>query len=364
MVTRVRLLTTTVACAAILGVAAAQATACTCVDTRPAERLAGAEVGFVGTVVGSRPVEPEPVPGFGNRVYVLRVERVYKGSLPPEVDVTIGGSGNSCGFRPAVGTRLGLLLYGRPPYRAGICHLIAEEDLERAVRPPAPARGRGRVALLAAGRFGERTRVAALDRRGLVIAYGFGRAGTALSVCPGSRRFVQAGDSLVVRRVRDLRAVSRTRLSAAAADVRCLDPSGRTVVLLAHAGRGGTARAVALLQRGRARVLARGLLPHASLGRRRAVVTSGLEGDVRVSAVDYASGRTRPLLRMADPPWGLALDPGERLLALSATDPGSLVSGPRPRVLVKDLRTGRLRSRAVDDLRPGQCCGCPPGASR
>jgi hypothetical protein len=124
-------------------------------------------------------------------------------------------------------------------------------------------------------------------------------------------------------------------------------------VLSAHDGRGGTARAVVLQQGARARVLARGLLPYASLGQRRAVVTSGLEGDVRVSAVDYASGRTRPLLRMADPPWGLALDPGERLLALSATDRGSLVSAPRPRVLVKDLRTGRLLSRAVDDLRPG-----------
>jgi hypothetical protein len=100
--------------------------------------------------------------------------------------MTINANSVSCGFQPPVGSRLGLLLPGREPYGAGICNTITAEDLERAVRPPTPPRGRGRVELLVTGRLGAPTSVAALDRRGRVLAYGFGRGGSALSVCPGS----------------------------------------------------------------------------------------------------------------------------------------------------------------------------------
>ena len=105
--------------------------------------------------------------------------------MPAEIEVTISASSPSCGFEPAVGSRLGLLLDDAQPYRAGICQVISPEDLDRATSPPARPPGRGRIALLMAGRFGARTSVAALDRRGRVLAYGPGEGGPVLSVCPG-----------------------------------------------------------------------------------------------------------------------------------------------------------------------------------
>lgn len=89
--------------AALLTLPATSVLACSCVHAEPAERLAGSDVVFIGSVIEER--EPEEPSAFAEAIYLFDVERSRQpiGS-PYGVAVWFGGDAN-CGFDMTVGER-------------------------------------------------------------------------------------------------------------------------------------------------------------------------------------------------------------------------------------------------------------------
>ena len=130
-------------------------------------------------------------------------------------------------------------------WNASLCALTDPAELVAATVSPirAPA-ARRRVALLSGGSFAS-ARLMALDRRGRVLAYGFGRGDVErISVCPGSRYAVElvrqgARSRAAVRDLRSMRVVRSLALPAAAVELSCGDLRGRAI----HAAALGYSRA-------------------------------------------------------------------------------------------------------------------------
>ena len=100
----------------------------------------------------------------------------------------LGDQFSSCAFDWKVGQRVGAFLHRtRGRWTTSLCSLSTAGELERATRPYPRAVGRGRVALLAGGNFGD-ARLMALDPSGRILGYGFGQGAVRrISVCPGGR---------------------------------------------------------------------------------------------------------------------------------------------------------------------------------
>ncbi len=177
---------------------------------------------------------------------VFSVERSLKGSIGRTVEVRTAADSAGCGLEAPVGTRVGLVLERRGgAWHGYLCWQFDPAELLAAALPLPPPNGRGPVALIVGGGFGE-SRLAALDARGRTLAYGrgTGRVGL-LAVCPGGRRlaevaFVGSGQRLVIRATRTLRIVRRQALSLPrgkyAQRLACEDQAGASVLVFSTSG--------------------------------------------------------------------------------------------------------------------------------
>ena len=329
--------------AVALGVPAATAGACSCAGGDPRVRLSGAEAAFVGTVTSKRRVSGSATTRLFD--YVFSVEESYKGSLGATVSVRMSGDDGTCGLDLREGARVGLLLRedgGR--WTSGLCGVIKPEELEEAIEPYPRGSGTGLARLLVAGPFHD-AGLAALDAEGALIGWAFGSEGDAVSVCPGGRYAVQAGDRLSVIRLRDLSVV---RSGALPQDwthaVRCLDDRGRDVVAVTFPFGESFERQMLVRVRGdRVRILAGQTALQAVLGSAEAYFSlDRRQGKTRLVAIRYRDGRRRrvgPPRRSSDL---VALSPDGRRIA-------AIENHRRPRLQVTDVRTGRNRSLGVDD---------------
>ena len=208
--------------------------ACSCALPDPRAALAQADGAFVGTLVSRRQLEQQAM-------LVFSVEKSLKGSIGRTVEVRTAASGAGCGLEAPVGTRVGLVLERRGgAWHGYLCWQFDPAELLAAALPlPAP-NGRGAVALVVGGEFGD-ARLIALDARGRTLAYGKGggRAGL-VSVCPGNARLTEiaytgTATTLVVRTTRTLRIVDRRQLRLPgpryAQRLRCQERSGAAVVV-------------------------------------------------------------------------------------------------------------------------------------
>ena len=304
---------------------ASGAGACSCARLDPREALERVDAAVIGTALRSEEVN-------GRRLTHLRVERSFKAELGAEAVVDTGraeGGGADCSLELADGDRVGLYLSRTDAggWSAGLCSLVDPDELERGAAPiPAPL-GRGRVALVAAlGLDGHR--LAALDARGRVLAYGRGPGlPTAVEVCPGSRRLVEVVDvgrrrEAVVRRLPDLRALRSFRLpSSEGMVVECLDRAGRDVLVLANNYDEPVARGRLLRFAGaRRRLLARGTAVDMAVSGHVAYLETGRWGRVIVS-LDLRTGARRTVATVPPIPGELVVSPDGRALATVAYRP-------------------------------------------
>jgi hypothetical protein len=205
---------------AALGVWADLAAACSCADRDERDRLERGEKAIIGRVLSERQLDPEEY-DFSYRV---KVERSIGVRLSGEIE--LGVEFEQCGS-PRVGARQGIFIRRRASgWVTDGCSIVEGSAMERALRPYRRPLGSGRLALLAAGHFGD-SRVMALDARGRVLGYGPGRGETVrISVCPGARRaaeLVVAGRSLRVA-LRDLRSLRVVRSAIVPVGKRPPDP--------------------------------------------------------------------------------------------------------------------------------------------
>jgi hypothetical protein len=234
--------------AVVLGLAALAygvepAAACSCALGDGRTRLARADASFVGTFVEKR--EPAEIESSADdAVYVFRVERTVKGSLPTTVEVVSPVSGASCGLEVSPGDRIGLLLRRDGSiWRAGLCDQIGPSELLAAARPLPTPNGSGPLAFLVGGKLGD-VRTLGLDNRGRTLAYGRGRGETfLLSTCPRSRRVVEYASGFTVNNarfvaVRDLRTFRivrerryRPQANGFVSAIACLSADGSRVAI-------------------------------------------------------------------------------------------------------------------------------------
>jgi hypothetical protein len=97
---------------------AADAYACSCLRVNLERDLPRADAAMIGTVLERRTSER-------SRVYLLRLEQVYKGELENRVEVVTARGGAACGLELAVGQRVGLLLERDGElWRSGLCSQV------------------------------------------------------------------------------------------------------------------------------------------------------------------------------------------------------------------------------------------------
>jgi hypothetical protein len=301
------------------------AAACTCADRDERDRLEQGEVGLLGRVLQREEREREPnlVESY---VYRLRVTRGVGARLGSEV--TLVAPEDGCGPPPlAVGERLAAFVRrGRGRWTTHGCSIVDPSEFQRALTPYPRARGRGRLALLAAGSFGD-ARVLALDRRGRILGYGPGQGEVReISVCPGEHRAAELvvrgrGLWVAVRDLRTLRVVSVSRVPASGSSV---DPGSATVDCADAVAASVHAAVREYLPARRLDLvrLYRAASPRAEHLATARGYTVELAADVayvggsrRLVAVELGTGAERPLAA-ARSPHILGLSPGGRLLAV------------------------------------------------
>ena len=339
MSARLKLAALVVPLALATAVGVDRAGACSCVAVDPRDWLATGRPAVIGEVTASREVETSPE-GPVNE-YTLRVERAFNASLRAEISIrTPSSRQSSCGFTLEIGDRVAAFLSRRDgDWNTSLCALTDPAELVAATAPYPRARGRGRVALLSGGSFAS-ARLMALDQRGRVLAYGFGRGDVErISVCPGSRYAVElvrqgARSRAAVRDLRSMRVVRSLALPGATVELSCGDRRGRAIhaAALEYSG---------TYQGGRLRVL------RAAPARATTIATLGgdviafgrttayVGGQRTVSAVDLATGGVRTLTRLESPD-ELAISPDGTRLA---------VNGARRGLRLVDAAGGRLLGR-------------------
>jgi hypothetical protein len=212
-------------------VSAEVAAGCTCADRDERDRIQDGEIALLGRVLARDPPGLDLSRPLRYR-YRVRVVRSANARLRGEIELTVPEDG--CGPGPwEVGERAAAFIRRRPGGGAVTsgCSIVEPGELERAFRPYPVARGNGRLALLAAGRFGS-ARIMALDLRGRILGYGFGGGEVRqVSVCPGSllaTELVARGRELGVA-VRDLRSLEELRYARLPVDALAIEPSRATV---------------------------------------------------------------------------------------------------------------------------------------
>ena len=97
---------------------AADAYACSCAPVDLVRDLPGSDGAFVGSVLEHR------LEG-ANRVYLFRVEQVYKGDIENRIEVVTPADSAACGLELGVGERTGLLLRRvGGEWRSGLCSQV------------------------------------------------------------------------------------------------------------------------------------------------------------------------------------------------------------------------------------------------
>jgi hypothetical protein len=207
------------------------AAGCSCADRDERDRLQDGEMALLGRVLERDPPQLDPSRSLRYR-YRVRVIRSANARLRGTVELVVPDDGCGPGLWEA-GERAAafVLRRGGAWTVASGCSIVDPDELGRAFRPYPRPLGRGRVALLAAGRFGT-ARVMALDLRGRILGYGFGSGEVRkLSVCPGSvlaTELVARGRELGVA-VRELRSLEVLRYARLPVDAREIDPGRATV---------------------------------------------------------------------------------------------------------------------------------------
>jgi hypothetical protein len=99
-------------------VLATDAYACTCAGVDLVRDLPNSDGAIIGTVL-------ERETTATSRVYLFRVEQVYKGDVDSRVEVVSERDGAACGLELAVGQRIGLLLErDGERWRSGLCSQV------------------------------------------------------------------------------------------------------------------------------------------------------------------------------------------------------------------------------------------------
>jgi hypothetical protein len=333
--------------AATAGLVAAElARACVCGDGDARRALERGAVGLVGRVASKSPVPRTPGLGLPGHRYVVRVTRAKGARIGGEVAV-VGETTSPCGFEWRVGDRVGAFLGRiRGVWTTGGCGLVSPVELEIAMRPYPRPRGRGRVALLAGGNFGN-ARLAALDGGGRILGYGFG-PGTVrrISVCPASRVAAELVDLdrrrsvVAVRSLRSLRVRSTARVPHSIRDLMCSDASGSIVYGTAtDYGRRRLHGRVRVFQisGGRGTTIVHRPGRRALLGPGTAYVWAGRE----LIAISLPNGQARTVLPMGP----------QRLAAASPDGRWLAVHGFDNRLGLIDLATGEMSSRHTRSAR-------------
>ncbi len=335
-----------IAAVAVVGVAFAVsadlAAACSCADVDERDRLEAGEKAIIGRVLDERPLDD-----MGRRLaYRVQVERSVGVRLSGEVEIVVDFT--QCGT-PTVGRREGMFIRPRGDgWRTNGCSVVKAAALEAALRPYRRPLGTGRLALLAAGSFGN-ARLMALDARGRVLGYGFGQGETrAISVCPGATRSAEVvmGRRTVRVAVRDLRTLQVIRSMALPLRRRQLD-TGRPFPLdcadadgTAHVAVGDYIRRTRFDRMRIFRVDAAGVHRVAALEGSNAALgpATGYVGRISAAifAVDLATRATRRVTDVGAPD-PLTLSPDGARLAFN--DSG--------RLRVLDLASGQERSRKI-----------------
>jgi hypothetical protein len=230
-----RLLLVALLTVATFGVAGTgEASACSCADSDPRDRIEEGAPAFIGRVVSAPPRNPTPPLRFAR--YVVRVEREVNIRLADRIVLRTNPYSSSCGVSWHRGERVGAFLHRtRLGWTTNLCSLATARDLERATRPyPRPV-GRGRIALLAGGSFGD-ARLMALDERGRILGYGLGEGAVRrISVCPGGRAAAELADRglrrsvVAVRSLESLEILSVAEVPRHTAELACADAGGATV---------------------------------------------------------------------------------------------------------------------------------------
>jgi hypothetical protein len=345
-----------IALATSAAVAVDLAGACSCVFVEPRDSIESGAPALIGRVVAKRPVDDATPAGPGYE-YRVRVEREFNARLGGEVAVAGGYSSATCGVDWQVGDRVGAFL-GRIGGRwtTGACSAVRPAELALAARPFPRPLGRGRPSLLLGGRFGS-ARLMALDGRGRVLAYGFGR-GTVrrISICPGSARSVELADRgaravVAIRSLRSLRVLRSMRLPRSARLSRpdwLYGSTSDSAAALACADRAGSSVFAAVVDERahRARVFeVRGRRALTLVDRRGASVALG-------PGTAYVGTRDRVLsigLRDRDAHRVTAVHRAELLAA--SHDGRRLAVLDREGVRAIDLVSGETRSLRVRDVR-------------
>jgi hypothetical protein len=333
----VALLTT----AALALAGAERASACSCADSDPRDRIEQGTPAMIGRVVSAPPRNPTPPLRLAR--YVVRVERELNVRLGDRIVVRTNPYSSSCGVVWKRGQRVGAFLHRtRRGWTTYLCSLVKPGELERATRPYPRPLGRGRLALLAAGSFGD-ARLMALDPRGRILGYGFGEGAVRrISVCPGGRVAAELFDRgrrrtfVAVRSLESLEVLSMAEVPRHTTELACADTGGATVYAggIDYGGRPLRGRADILRVIGATRsTLVRRPAEQFALAADAAYAWSG----GRVLAISLADRSERTLLRMQ-----LA----ERI-APSPFGGQVAVHGYDERLRLVDLASGAVTSRRL-----------------
>lgn len=320
---------------ALVATAPPDAGACSCAYRSDEARYRAADAAVIGTVVA----------GDEERV-TLRVDHEFKTDLPEQI-VLPNGESPACGLDLEPGDdEVGLFLHRTTGggWTASLCDYVDPDRLPGAEQRLPPPAGTGTAALLAYGGFSA-GRVAALDAEGRPLAYGAGRGeAVQMSVCPRSRHAVELavdddGPLLARRRLRDLRVVHQARPPHArrSVDVTCLDEAGERLLVAVDRRRGDDA--VAVLDRGRPRVIWRGRAQRMELdGGFAFVERKARRGLLAVDAETGARWRLRGVRPLTES-WTLSPD-GTKVAAIT---PGGEQGGRDEAALVVAELTGARR---------------------
>ena len=293
--------------------------ACSCALPDPRETLARGDGAFVGTLVSRREADQ-------HAVLVFSVDRALKGSIGETVEVRTASNGAACGLEAPVGTRVGLVLERRGgAWHGYLCWQFAPDELLAAALPLPPPNGRGPVALVVGGEFGD-VRLLSLDRRGRTLAYGRGGGRAALvSFCPGNRRLAElvytgSGTTLVTRRTRTLRILRRHTLNLPgqryAQRLACEDRWGSSILVFAHGPSGDSPAKAAIyrVRRGKPVALWQGAAYDAAIGGSQAYLSAGISGKALLR-VDLVTRRVKRLATLPGATTALAIDTSGALVA-------------------------------------------------
>jgi hypothetical protein len=312
------------ACVLVLSVAALAAGvesghACSCALPDARAALAQADGAFVGRLVARRQEGQ-------SAILTYAVERTLKGPIGPTIEVRTASNGAACGIEAPIGTRAGLVLDRRGgAWNGHLCWQFDADELLTAALPLPPPNGRGQVALIAGGEFGD-VRLLALDANGRTLAYGRGGGRTGLvSVCPGRQRIAELaytgqGTVVVIRRTRTLRILRRQALVLPgrryAQRLSCGDRTGTSVVVFARGPSGDSPAKSALydVRAGRLHAIWNGAAFDAALTPSNAFLSAGLRGR-NLLRVDLTTGSARVLATLPGPLTALQVNAAATLLA-------------------------------------------------